>query len=134
MWWNVLKTGQTEKKKIDILSLILSVIAVLTITAVGTFLLKMQNVNRSVIMQPENDVTFDQPQPEAVQSAVPQVININTATKEELMLLSGIGADKAEKIIEYREKEPFKKPKDITKVKGIGEKTYEALADKICVE
>ena len=134
MWWNVLKTGQTEKKKIDILSLILSVIAVLTITAVGTFLLKMQNVNRSVIMQPENDVTFDQPQPEAVQSAVPQVININTATKEELMLLSGMGADKAEKIIEYREKEPFKKPKDITKVKGIGEKTYEALADKICVE
>ncbi|WP_249311522.1 ComEA family DNA-binding protein [Congzhengia minquanensis] len=130
----MLKTGQTEKKKIDILSLILSVIAVLTITAVGTFLLKMQNVNRSVIMQPENDVTFDQPQPEAVQSAVPQVININTATKEELMLLSGIGADKAEKIIEYREKEPFKKPKDITKVKGIGEKTYEALADKICVE
>nr|WP_283245411.1 helix-hairpin-helix domain-containing protein [Congzhengia minquanensis] len=129
-----MKTGQTEKKKIDILSLILSVIAVLTITAVGTFLLKMQNVNRSVIMQPENDVTFDQPQPEAVQSAVPQVININTATKEELMLLSGIGADKAEKIIEYREKEPFKKPKDITKVKGIGEKTYEALADKICVE
>ena len=134
MWWNVLKTGQTEKKKIDILSLILSVIAVLTITAVGTFLLKMQNVDRSVIMQPENDVTFDQPQPEAAQSAVPQVININTATKEELMLLSGIGADKAEKIIEYREKEPFKKPKDITKVKGIGEKTYEALADKICVE
>ena len=130
----MLKTGQTEKKKIDILSLILSVIAVLTITAVGTFLLKMQNVNRSVIMQPENDVTFDQPQPEAVQSAVPQVININTATKEELMLLSGIGADKAEKIFEYREKEPFKKPKDITKVKGIGEKTYEALADKICVE
>ena len=130
----MLKTGQTEKKKIDILSLILSVIAVLTITAVGTFLLKMQNVNRSVIMQPENDVTFDQPQPEAIQSAVPQVININTATKEELMLLSGIGADKAEKIIEYREKEPFKKPKDITKVKGIGEKTYEALADKICVE
>lgn len=130
----MLKTGQTEKKKIDILSLILSVIAVLTITAVGTFLLKMQNVNRSVIMQPENDVTFDQPQPEAAQSAVPQVININTATKEELMLLSGIGADKAEKIIEYREREPFKKPKDITKVKGIGEKTYEALADKICVE
>lgn len=130
----MLKTGQTEKKKIDILSLILSVIAVLTITAVGTFLLKMQNVNRSVIMQPENDVTFDQPQSEAAQSAVPQVININTATKEELMLLSGIGADKAEKIIEYREKEPFKKPKDITKVKGIGEKTYEALADKICVE
>ncbi|WP_337398941.1 helix-hairpin-helix domain-containing protein [Congzhengia sp.] len=130
----MLKTGQTEKKKIDILSLILSVIAVLTITAVGTFLLKMQNVDRSVIMQPENDVTFDQPQPEAAQSAVPQVININTATKEELMLLSGIGADKAEKIIEYREKEPFKKPKDITKVKGIGEKTYEALADKICVE
>ena len=130
----MLKTGQTEKKKIDILSLILSVIAVLTIPAVGTFLLKMQNVNRSGIMQPENDVTFDQPQPEAAQSAVPQVININTATKEELMLLSGIGADKAEKIIEYREKEPFKKPKDITKVKGIGEKTYEALADKICVE
>lgn len=129
-----MKAERTEKRKIDKLNLVLSIIAILAITAIGTFLLKMQNVNHSVIMQSTNDVTFEEQQDAETQSAVPQMININTAAKEELMLLSGIGEKKAESIIEYRTKTPFKTTKDITNVKGIGEKTYEAFADKICVE
>ena len=130
----MLSTAQNEKKRCNKLNLILSAIAVLTITAVGTFLLKMQNLDNSVIMQPASDVTFEESEAEAVKSAAPQIININTATKEELMLLQGIGEAKAESIIAYRGEQPFESTKDITKVNGIGEKIYEDIADKICVE
>jgi competence protein ComEA len=59
-------------------------------------------------------------------------VNINTATKEELMQLKGIGPKKADAIIEYREKNRgFKEPKDITIVKGIGDKMYEMIKNQI---
>ena len=62
-------------------------------------------------------------------------ININTAAKAELMELDRIGPKYAERIIEYREKVgPFEKPEDIMKVKGIGQKTYEANKGRIVVE
>ena len=60
------------------------------------------------------------------------VININTANKEQLMKISGVGKTKAEAIISYREKNgDFKKKEDITKVKGIGKATFEKIKDKI---
>ena len=60
------------------------------------------------------------------------VININTANKERLMKISGVGKTKAEAIISYREKNgDFKKKEDITKVKGIGKATFEKIKDKI---
>ena len=59
-------------------------------------------------------------------------ININTASKEELMTLKYIGKATAEKIIEYRKAHPFEAPKDIMNVKGVGEKTFEANKDRIC--
>ena len=60
------------------------------------------------------------------------VININTANKEQLMKISGVGKTKAEAIISYREKNgDFKKKEDITKVRGIGKATFEKIKDKI---
>ena len=60
------------------------------------------------------------------------VININTANKEQLMKISGVGKTKAEAIISYREKNgDFKKKEDITKVRGIGKSTFEKIKDKI---
>ena len=60
------------------------------------------------------------------------VININTANKEQLMKISGVGKTKAEAIIAHREKNgDFKTKEDITKVRGIGKSTFEKIKDKI---
>lgn len=62
-------------------------------------------------------------------------ININTADKETLSLLPGVGEATAEKIIKYREKHKgFKKAEDIMKVKSIGKKKFEKMKDYITVE
>ena len=61
------------------------------------------------------------------------LININTATKEELMTLSGIGETKALAIISYREKTPFTSIENIKNVSGIGDSTYNEIKDYITV-
>ncbi|MCK9493448.1 MAG: ComEA family DNA-binding protein [Acholeplasmataceae bacterium] len=59
-------------------------------------------------------------------------ININTATKEELQTINGIGPVTAEAIITYRIKNgPFIYLEDLMKVNNIGEKTYEKIKDFI---
>lgn len=58
-------------------------------------------------------------------------ININTATKEELQKLSGIGSVLAERIIEHRQSNKFSSIDDIKKVSGIGDKKFEAIKDFI---
>jgi competence protein ComEA len=62
------------------------------------------------------------------------MVNINTASVEQLMQLERVGANYAQRIVEYREKNgPFKAPEEIMKVKGIGEKTWEANKERIVV-
>jgi competence ComEA-like helix-hairpin-helix protein len=54
-------------------------------------------------------------------------VNINTASKLELMKLPGVGEKTALKIMEMRVSSPFAVPEDIKRVKGIGEKKYEKM-------
>src|SRR6266576_5456076 len=61
-------------------------------------------------------------------------VNINTASKEELDALPGIGPVKAQAIIDYRNANgPFKTPEDVMKVKGIKEGTYGKIKGLISV-
>lgn len=63
------------------------------------------------------------------------VININTATVEELVKLPGVGEATANKIITYRkENGKFKTPEEIKNVPGIGDSKYENIKDMIKVK
>ncbi len=61
------------------------------------------------------------------------LIDINTATAQELTSLPGIGPVTAGKIVEYREVHPFTTVEEIQEVKGIGPAKYEAIKDRVTV-
>ncbi len=60
-------------------------------------------------------------------------VNINTAAKEELMKLPGVGASTADSIIAERKKGKFKSIQDLKRISGIGEKKFEKLQPHIRV-
>ena len=61
-----------------------------------------------------------------------EIININTAKKQNLVKLPKIGTVTAERIIQFRDDYgPFKSIDDLLKVKGIGPKTLEKLKPQI---
>lgn len=60
------------------------------------------------------------------------VININTATLEELQTIKGIGKKKAEAILQYRKEHgAFRSKEDLLQVKGIGKKALEAIESQV---
>lgn len=62
------------------------------------------------------------------------LVNINTASVNELDSLPGIGASRAEDIVKYREdNNGFKSIEEIKNITGIGESIYEKLKDKITI-
>ena len=62
-------------------------------------------------------------------------IELNRATLEELITLPGIGPERAQKILDYREAQgPFQYTTDLLNVKGIGEALYDKLRDLVYVE
>ena len=61
-------------------------------------------------------------------------VNINTATKEELTSIKGIGEKRAQAIIDYRTKNgPFKTVDDLTKVEGIGPGIMKQIKSQVAV-
>lgn len=62
------------------------------------------------------------------------LININTATLEQLQTLPRIGESKAEEIIRYREENgPFEAIEDIKNVSGIGDSIFDQIKDSITI-
>lgn len=70
---------------------------------------------------------------ETIMEMTDKKVNINTASKEELMKIEGIGEKTAEKIIEYRGKNKFTDIEELKEVKGIGDKKFERIKEDITV-
>jgi len=63
-----------------------------------------------------------------------EMIDINTAGKESLMTIKGIGEKRAEAIISWREKHgPFKSVDDIAGISGIGKSIIDDNRDSLTV-
>jgi competence protein ComEA len=82
---------------------------------------------------PTTESTTERPSDRPVHRTPPPLdrkININTATKEELESLLGIGPVKAQAIIDQR---PYKSIDEVMEVKGIKDGTFEKIQDRITV-
>ncbi|WP_253283646.1 helix-hairpin-helix domain-containing protein [Ligilactobacillus saerimneri] len=61
-------------------------------------------------------------------------VNLNTASKDDLTKLTGIGPKKAEQILAYRQEHgAFKSIDEIKQVSGIGEKTFTSIKDQLTI-
>lgn len=73
-------------------------------------------------------------QPQAAPTST-GVVNLNTATEDELMLLPGVGPSKATAIVAWRKKHGgFKRIEDLTKVRGFGLKTFRKLKPHLAIK
>lgn len=91
-------------------------------------------LNLAKKLKDEDHIYVDSKNPNGRVAAVRNdgIININVASKEELMKLPGVGEVTAQKIIDYREKNgSFSSVEDLKKVDRIGDKTLEKFKDKI---
>lgn len=90
-----------------------------------------ESVDSEYIRAPEQTLWGNTPEDSGPDAA--SMVNINTASREQLMTLPGIGEVTADAIIEYREQNPFARIEDIMNVSGIGEAKFNSIRDFICV-
>lgn len=82
----------------------------------------------------EDEMQLQVPEKLAGDASVSDKVNLNTADKEKLMTLPGVGESKADSIIRYRtENGRFKKIEDVMEITGIKEGLFEKIKDSITV-
>lgn len=61
-------------------------------------------------------------------------VNLNTASAEELQRLPGVGPSRAEAILAYRDRRPFRRVEELMRIPGIGRKTFRRLRPLLTLE
>jgi competence protein ComEA len=72
--------------------------------------------------------------PVAATAVSTEPVNLNSATAAQIASLPGIGPKTADLIVQYRQKNgPFKKIEEIMNVRGVGEKSFLKIKDRLTV-
>jgi competence protein ComEA len=72
--------------------------------------------------------------PPVAAAASTEIINLNSATVAQIATLPGIGPKTADLVVQYRTKNgPFKKIEEIMNVRGVGEKSFLKIKDRLTV-
>ena len=129
------KLKVNDKKEEEITTCICPEVDISNCTSIGSSQIVTENSednsttsNETIINS--NDIVEDNNETNENTSTI---INLNTASKEELMTLSGIGESKANSIIEYRTTTKFTKIEDIMNISGIGDAIFAKIKDNITV-
>lgn len=70
----------------------------------------------------------------SAKTEVTGVVNINTATKQEILMLPGIGEVKADEILKLRAAKPFTSKEQLLAVRGIGDKMLQTLSPLVTLD
>jgi len=73
------------------------------------------------------------PPTRAQKATLEGVVNINTASPEELRLLPGIGPARIRNVLAYRHKHPFRTVEELARIKGIGRKMVRRMRVHLAV-
>ncbi len=72
---------------------------------------------------------------ETVSRSEISVVNINSASADEMASVPGLGEKKSQAIVKFREKHgPFARVEDLKKVDGIGDKLFEKIRQYVIVK
>ncbi len=103
-----------------------AILASIVLACIGIFTAMPAGVSCAGVFDDANDTA----QSEDMQS----IVNLNTASKEDLVQISGIGPILADRIIAYRsENGPFASVEDIMSVKGVGEAKFKKIESMITI-
>lgn len=100
----------------------IALIAAAVLFIIGGAFMLVKPEHDTVITQYEGKYVYEKPSEQELLND--ERINVNTASKEELIRIPGIAEVLADRIIEYRTANgPFSSLDELTNVKGIGEKS-----------